>query len=232
MPEITIIVDEREGALAIEDDSRLSAAALLILGEQFGEAREIGCAKPLGIITAEPASAEELETAVCVRIGGFYHSSLTEGPGRRSSVLFQSCPLKCQGCWVTHLHSEDAGELVRVTRLAAELLDPKYQRDGISILGGEPFAQPEGLLALIRELRARGCQHIVCYSGYTLETLNEKAARQPSIGAILDEIEVLIDGAFVKSKAAGAGLWTGSGNQRVIDLRATRRGNRVILYSH
>ncbi len=231
MPEMTIIVDEREGALAIEDDSRLSAAARLILGEQFGEAREIGCAKPLAIITTEPASAEELETAVCVRVGGFYHNSLTEGPGRRSSVLFQSCPLKCKGCWVTHLHSEDAGELVPVTRLAAKLLDPKYERDGVSILGGEPFAQPEGLLALIRELRGRGCQHILCYSGYTLETLNEKAARQPSIGAILDEIEVLIDGAFVESKAAGAGLWTGSGNQRVIDLRMSAKRGEIVLFT-
>ncbi len=84
---------------------------------------------------------------------------------------------------MTHLHPEDAGELVSVTRLAAELLDPKYQRDGISILGGEPFAQPDGLLVLVKELRRRGCRHIVCYSGYTFEALCEKAAGQPSIGA-------------------------------------------------
>jgi len=42
-----------------------------------------------------------------------------------------------------------------------------------SILGSEPFAQAEGLLALVKELRRRGCQHILCYSGYTFETLLE-----------------------------------------------------------
>ncbi|HEY8884776.1 MAG TPA: 4Fe-4S cluster-binding domain-containing protein [Chloroflexota bacterium] len=39
--------------------------------------------------------------------------------------------------------------------------------DGISILGGEPFLQPDGLWALVQELRARGCFHILVYSGYT-----------------------------------------------------------------
>lgn len=101
----------------------------------------------------------------------------------------------------------------------------------MTILGGEPFAQPEGLNALVKALRERNCQHIVCYSGYTLEVLREKAAGQPAIGEVLNEIDVLIDGAFVESLASSAGLWTGSGNQRVIDLRATRAENRVVLYS-
>ncbi len=101
----------------------------------------------------------------------------------------------------------------------------------MSILGGEPFAKPEGLLALVKKLRLRKCPHIVCYSGYTIEALREKAAVQPSIGEVLDDIDILIDGAYVESLAADAGLWTGSGNQRVIDLRSTRRSNRIVLYS-
>ena len=132
---------------------------------------------------------------------------------------------------MTQLHSEDKGELVSATRLAAELLDPKYERDGVSILGGEPFAQPDGLLALVRELRSKHCLHILCYSGYTLEILREKAIKHPAIGEVLDDIDILIDGAYVESEAFGAGLWTGSGNQRVIDMHATRRNNKIVLYS-
>jgi anaerobic ribonucleoside-triphosphate reductase activating protein len=115
-----------------------------------------------------------------------------------------------------------------VERLAEVLLDPAYERDGVSILGGEPFLQPEGLLALIRALRRRGCQHIVCYSGYTYEVLRRRSARQPAIGQVLDEIEVLIDGPFVAALADQAGPWTGSGNQRVVDLVATRRNGRMV----
>ena len=102
--------------------------------------------------------------------------------------------------------------------MADALLDPAYSRDGVSILGGEPFQQPDGLLALVRVLRARGCPHILCYSGYTYEHLRRRAHRQPAIGAVLDELDMLIDGPYVERLASGAGPWTGSGNQRVLTL--------------
>jgi len=230
MSEITFIVDDLRGAILVEDNRDLSADAIEQLQAHLGEGQEIGCARPLEIIKPPAISSEEQIENVCVRIAGYYHDSLTEGQGRRSSVLFQFCPLKCKGCWVPQLHDTEAGALIPVNELAELLLDPKYERDGVSILGGEPFAQPDGLLALVRLLRKDGCQHILCYSGYTLEALREKSARQSSIGKILDEIDILIDGAYVESLAGGAGAWTGSGNQRVIDLPATKQSGRIILY--
>ena len=104
-------------------------------------------------------------------------------------------------------------------RLAIELLDPGHPRNGISILGGEPFAQPDGLLALVLALRSGGCRHILCYSGYTYEALRRRAEWQPAIRAVLDEIDVLIDGPYVAALADGAGPWTGSANQRVLTLK-------------
>lgn len=230
MSEITFIVDSSSGAILVEDNQDLSAEAFALLRENLGEAREIACARPLEIIEP-PVSISGKETSdVTVRIAGYYHNSLTEGPGRRSSVLFQFCPLKCKGCYVPQLHSKNAGELISVEKLAELLLDPKYERDGVTILGGEPFAQPEGLNALVKELRSKNCPHIVCYSGYTLEVIREKAVKLPAIGEALNQIDVLIDGAYVESLSSGAGLWTGSGNQRVIDLRATIEGGRTVLY--
>jgi hypothetical protein len=49
------------------------------------------------------------------------------------------------------------------------------------------------------------------------------ARREPSIAAVLANIDVLIDGPYVATLAAGAGPWTGSGNQRVIELADIRR---------
>ncbi len=230
MPEIIFIVDELRGETVVEDNRHLDANARQYLTANLGAGQETGCARPLVVLPPPVVSPIKKVESVCVRIAGFYHDSLCEGPGRRSSVLFQSCPLRCKGCWVPELHSEEAGELVPVTRLAAELLDPKYERDGVTILGGEPFAQPDALLALVKELRVQGCSHIVCYSGYALEILYEKAVNQPAISAVLSEIDILIDGAYVESLASGAGLWTGSGNQRVIDLVATRKSEQRILY--
>jgi anaerobic ribonucleoside-triphosphate reductase activating protein len=230
MPEITFIVDDLRGGILVEDNLDLSQAAIEHLRTHLGDAQEIGCARPLAMIEPIADLSDNAPENSSVRIAGFYHDSLTEGPGRRSSVLFQYCPLKCKGCWTPQLHSKESGELISVEKLTELLLDPEFERDGVTILGGEPFAQPEGLRALVRELRERNCPHIVCYSGYTLEVLQEKAVKQPSIGEVLNEIDVLIDGAYVESLSSGAGLWTGSGNQRVIDLRATIETGRTVLY--
>lgn len=100
------------------------------------------------------------------------------------------------------------------------MLDPGHSRDGVTILGGEPFAQPDGLLALVLALRSGGCRHILCYSGYTYEQLHRRARRQPAVGAVLDALDMLIDGPYVEALAGGAGPWTGSGNQRVLTLTA------------
>src|SRR5262249_23640426 len=152
-----------------------------------------------------------------------------EGPGRRSSVLLSGCDVACRGCWVPQLHPLAVGTLVPVDRPAEALLDPAYQRDGVSILGREPLLQPGGLLALLRALRAGGWLHVVCYSGRTYDALLVRGRTQPAIGCSLDEIDVLIDGPYVEAFADSAGPWTGSGNQRVIDLAATRQTGRVVV---
>lgn len=81
----------------------------------------------------------------------------------------------------------------------------------------------------MQALRARGCLHILVYSGYTYERLQWMARSRPSIAAVLAAVDILIDGPFVAARSSDAGPWTGSGNQRVIDLVATRRAGRIAL---
>jgi len=200
-----------------------------LTGDLLSAPREVGCARPLTVLPPLASAAGESGRSICLRVAGYYHNSLIEGPGRRSCLLVSGCDLGCRGCWVPFLHPAEAGSLVPVDRLADALLDPAYDRGGISILGGEPMAQPEGVLALVRALRVRGCPHILCYSGYTYETLRKRARHQAAIDAVLEDIDVLIDGPYVQALADSAGAWTGSENQRVIDLRATRHAGRVIL---
>src|SRR6266851_4859488 len=82
-----------------------------------------------------------------------------------------------------------------------------------AFLGGEPFAQPVGLAAFLRCLKARRI-HTVVYTGYTLEVLARRA--EPAIRAALELTDLLIDGPFVAALADGAGEWRGSRNQRFI----------------
>lgn len=216
MKEQTWILDPTTGDLVVEGLPVEEAPALA--GDLLPSAREMGCAWPLAILPPPAATVDEIAKGTWVRVAGYYHNSLVEGPGRRSSLLVAGCDLGCRGCWVPFLHPSDAGTLVPVDRLADALLDPAYERDGVSILGGEPMQQPEGVLALVRVLRTRGCPHIVVYSGYTHERLQHMASLQPVIGSLLDAIDVLIDGPYVPSLVHGSAPWTGSANQRVLTL--------------
>ena len=231
MPEVTILLDTTTGAVLVEAPRALPAHLRGLLAERLGPETEVGCARPAAIVPPprSPEGAAEEEAFPSLRVAGYYHNSLIEGPGRRSCLLVSGCTLACVGCWVPVLHAPAGGVRVPVDRLAAALLDPAFERDGVSILGGEPFQQPEGLLGLVRALRARGCAHILAYSGYTYERLRRLAVRQPATGAVLDEIQVLIDGPYVEALANEAGPWTGSGNQRVIDLETTRRRKHVVV---
>ncbi len=106
------------------------------------------------------------------------------------------------------------GVLLDVDCVVTALLDPVGEpRDGITILGGEPFYQPVGLLALLKELKARGL-HTVVYTGYTLQALALRP--EPEVVHILDLTDLLIDGPFIAALASGTGEWRGSRNQRLI----------------
>jgi anaerobic ribonucleoside-triphosphate reductase activating protein len=229
VPELSVLLDTATGVLLVEHPERLPAGLRARLEHLLGDGREVGCACPAEMLTLRPATPEERAEQSCVRVAGYYHDSLIEGPGRRSSALLSGCELACPGCWVPQFHPLEARTVVSVDRLAEALLDPAYRRDGVSLLGGEPFLQPDGLLALVQALRTRGCPHIVCYSGYTLEALRRRAHRQPAIGAVLDDVDVLIDGPYIQAQAGRGGRWTGSGNQRVVDLPASRRAGAVVL---
>ena len=115
MQELTFILDDLRGDIVVEDNEHLDAETLRTLENHLGVAQEIACARPLEILLPPPAVlVKDFAESQFVRTAGFYHNSLTEGPGRRSSVLFQYCPLKCKGCYVPELHSNEAGELISV----------------------------------------------------------------------------------------------------------------------
>lgn len=225
MTELTWILDPTSGALVVEARSAEEVSA--IAGDLLPPGREVGCARPLA---ASPLPAASATSGPMLRVARIYHGSVVDGPGRRSVCQLQGCVRACPNCYVPETHPRGGGLLLPVRDVLAALLDPAgAPRDGVTISGGEPFLQPDGLLALVRALRARGCPHIVCYSGYTYERLRHMAEQQPVIGAVLDEIDVLIDGPYVEALADDAGPWTGSGNQRVMDLAATCRAGQVVL---
>jgi anaerobic ribonucleoside-triphosphate reductase activating protein len=94
------------------------------------------------------------------------------GPGARIGIWFQGCSIRCPGCvsmdtWVEGQH------ITTLDEVKDALLPFIALSDGVTISGGEPFDQPEALLALLRWFRDVHSGDLFVYSGYTYEALQE-----------------------------------------------------------
>jgi anaerobic ribonucleoside-triphosphate reductase activating protein len=212
MRETTWIIDIRSGNLTVEglrqSELRELAADILPSGAS------VNCARPINIEPLRLSSPHAANGEPSLRVFRIYHNSVVEGPGRRSVLQTAGCLLRCIGCHSVETHSMDGGVEMNVAEIVERLLAPEGKpRDGVTILGGEPFLQPKGLLALMQSLKQRD-QHITLYTGYTLDDLIGRNDR--TISRIFELTDILIDGPFVKELSDNAGEYVGSTNQRIV----------------
>lgn len=73
-----------------------------------------------------------------------------EGPGKRFAVWFQGCPLRCPGCCNPKFLTFTGGTVRSVHSLIEQITGAKAQHgiEGITLLGGEPFAHGEAVAEL------------------------------------------------------------------------------------
>ena len=70
--------------------------------------------------------------------------------------------------------------------------------------------------------------NVWCYTGYTYEQL--LADDRPEIRALLENIDVLVDGPFILEQRDLTLAFRGSQNQRLIDIPASLEAGTIILY--
>jgi len=212
MKETTWIIDSQSGELTVEGFQQ--SELIRLTADLLPPGKSVNCARPISIQPWSNSSAYVSNSEPSLRVFRIYHNSVVEGPGRRSVLQTAGCTLRCPGCFVPETHPLDGGVEMAVGEIIRQLLGREGEpRDGVTILGGEPFLQPSGLLALMRALKRR-CEHITLYTGHTLEQLN--ARPEAYIKPILELTDILIDGPFVKELSTNAGEWRGSTNQRIL----------------
>jgi anaerobic ribonucleoside-triphosphate reductase activating protein len=136
------------------------------------------------------------------------------GPYQRAVIWLQGCNWGCHGCIVPESWSLEGGELITISELRDWIL-AQDTIEGVTFSGGEPMLQAEGLLNLIEEIQNQRDLGIVCYTGYTLEYLQNKGS--VSQQKLFTKIDLLIDGLYQESNH-GDLLWRGSSNQRLFLL--------------
>ena len=159
-----------------------------------------------------------------------------EGPGLRYAIWVQGCPLRCPGCCnpeqlefrvetlrpvedlLRHIQKEQMepdkstgpespGEKKSTDRNGAD-----GTLEGVTIIGGEPFAQAAALTQLCARLRGTGLS-VMVFTGYTLKQI-QKANRE-DWNAFLKEIDLLVDGPYRRDLPDKERRWIGSTNQEI-----------------
>lgn len=160
-----------------------------------------------------------------MKIYGFVQDSIVDGPGFRFACFVQGCPHHCPGCHNPDSHDPDGGREMTVEEVSGELLKNPLT-DGLTLSGGEPFAQAEDCLALARAAHEHGL-NVWSYSGWTFEHLRDAGTEAQR--ALLAELDVLVDGPFLLAERTLSLPWRGSRNQRVIDVPASLAAGAVIV---
>jgi anaerobic ribonucleoside-triphosphate reductase activating protein len=139
------------------------------------------------------------------------------GPGRRFTVWVQGCPKRCHGCFNPALQPFGPAREVSPRELAEEAL-AAGPLDGVTLSGGEPFAQAGELAAFLDEVRSRAAAPLtaIAFTGYEHEELRDGP---PPWRELLGGLDLLVDGPYRPEEAAPLPL-RGSRNQRLIALTA------------
>ena len=139
------------------------------------------------------------------------------GHGKRIGIWLQGCSIRCHSCCSLDTWEFEADRVMEVAALVDWCRGVSGGiPDGVTISGGEPFDQPEGLLALLKEFdawrsKAAGHFDVLLYSGYSEARLKRDYVEH------LSYLDALVAGPFLE-RAGGEKPFCGSDNQRLITL--------------
>lgn len=129
--------------------------------------------------------------------------ALHDGPGIRTTVFFQGCPLHCPWCHnpesrafpdsdIPVQGAEQISIPVLMTRLEKDRLFYDQSGGGITISGGEPLAQPEFLSALLLACREKDLHTTVDTCGHGEPSLTLPILRSADL--VLFDLKLLDSG--------------------------------------
>jgi len=169
--------------------------------------------------------------------GNIKDKDIANGEGVRVTLFVSGCTHHCKNCFNPETWDFCYGnEFTReVEDKIIEMLKPSYIK-GLTLLGGEPMEpqNQQALLPFIKRVREvyGNSKNIWSYTGYIYDRdlVPNGRAYSSATDELLSKIDVLVDGPFVEPLKNISLKFRGSSNQRVIDLKATKKQGKVILY--
>lgn len=163
-----------------------------------------------------------------IRLAGIAENSLVNGKGLRKVFFSQGCSHHCEGCFNQHTWEFAGGRMFDMDELVQKVKDEPFL-DGVTFSGGDPFQQADKFAYLAKKLHEANI-NIWAYTGYTFEELMKLAQTNPHIKQMINNVDVIVDGRFMKDKMSENLKYCGSSNQRVIDVKSSLNENKIILF--
>ena len=163
-----------------------------------------------------------------IRLAGIAENSLVNGKGLRKVFFSQGCSHHCEGCFNQHTWEFAGGRMFDMDELVQKVKDEPFL-DGVTFSGGDPFQQADKFAYLAKKLHEANI-NIWAYTGYTFEELMKLAQTNPHIKQMINNVDVIVDGRFMKDKMSENLKYCGSSNQRVIDVKTSLNENKIILF--
>ncbi|WP_051333781.1 anaerobic ribonucleoside-triphosphate reductase-activating protein [Aliagarivorans marinus] len=146
-----------------------------------------------------------------------YHSvDVVNGPGTRCTLFVSGCEHQCRGCYNKSTWRCDSGfefDDQLEQQIIDDLNDQRIRKRGLTLSGGDPL-HPANVAAVLRLAKRvkQECtgKDIWLWTGYTLAELSDEQR------AVLEYVDVMIDGKFEQELADAKLKWRGSSNQNVL----------------
>ncbi len=168
--------------------------------------------------------------------GNIKNCDIANGAGVRVTLFVSGCTNRCEGCFQKETWDFFYGKpFERDTEDAIlKMLEPDYIQ-GLTLLGGEPFekSNQQALLPFVKRVRdIYPNKDVWAYSGFTLEQLLDESSRCycDATLPLLEAIDVLVDGRFDKDKYDISLRFRGSSNQRILDVPASLKAGKAVLW--
>lgn len=182
---------------------------------------------------------------------------ISNGDNVGVALFVQGCPIHCYNCFNKEAWDFNGGE--KWTKETKDqflnfLNRPYIKR--VSILGGEPLAEENlsDIALLVDEITTKFPEKTIwLYTGYRVKLFNENIINMDTNKAyhwltvencdsdkefksdyirkfILNHVDVIVDSPYVDAERDVTLKWRGSKNQRVIDVKESRKQGEIVLY--
>ena len=159
-----------------------------------------------------------------IQVLDIIEDTMVDGPGFRTAIYCAGCHHEWPGCHNPQSWNPGGGHPMTTDEVMKIIVADPYAN--VTFSGGDPLYQAEGFTELARAIRSQTQKTIWCYTGFTFEAI----VKIPRYRQLLDEIDVLVDGPFVKSLRDEDLLFRGSSNQRLIDVPASLVKGEVVEF--